>query len=150
MEDRLMAQLKAALSEEEYIALLERFAGVRLYISAKPAGILPKAIGLDAAQRLKEAFGQATIRVPLDRETLVKHYAANGMSAASIARRLGLTENGVGKIAERHGIRFSADRKKARRLGGAKSASLAPSKPQIVVVVDPAASAEASNEADYE
>ena len=119
MEDRLTAQLRAALSQSEYIALLEHFAGCRLYVSANPklSGLLANAIGLDGAKKLEKVFGAVSIRVPLGRESRIRHYISKGLSAPLIAVRLGMTENGVYKAISRYGVTLAKNKAGWRRPG---------------------------------
>jgi DNA-binding NarL/FixJ family response regulator len=57
-----------------------------------------QAVGRILADKLSRAMAPATIRVPLARRERAMSYRALGMSNAMIARKLGITENGVGKL----------------------------------------------------
>lgn len=96
-EAGLTEELAALIGEDALIALAESRGGTRLYVPADPA-ILTPAIGALAAARLADRYGGATLRAPLARERRARHYRAQGLSNADIARRLGLTETGVDKM----------------------------------------------------
>lgn len=103
MIDRLSQELPALLGDAAFVALAEAFGGTRLYV---PQTIgedheIAQAIGLDAARRLSRRHSPSWIRVPLAREARARHYRAQGLSNAAIARRLGITETGVDKLFRR-------------------------------------------------
>jgi hypothetical protein len=94
--------LTALIGDTAYLALVERYGGIRLYVP-RSAGQseLPGHIGEDAAAKLASAFGGEYIKVPLDRELRARHYRKAGLSNAEIARRLGITESGVERLFKR-------------------------------------------------
>jgi hypothetical protein len=103
MREDLTACLLGLLGEEGLVCLAERFGGRRLHI---PKAIsddhdIAQAIGLKAAQRLSQRYGQAVLRVPLARELRARHYRGIGKSNGEIATLLGMTETGVDKLFSR-------------------------------------------------
>lgn len=99
-EMALKAHLRAILGEEGFIRLCQEFGGTRVYVPKKPApgSELVNVLGQDLAVKLSRAMAPDTIRVPLARRERALHYREIGLSDAKIARLLGITENGVGKL----------------------------------------------------
>lgn len=90
------------LGDEGFFALVEAHAGMRLYVPADPGrSELPQTIGFDNAARLSKLYPGGYIRVPLAREFRALRYREAGLGNRDIARRLGLTENGVEKLMKR-------------------------------------------------
>lgn len=89
--------LVALIGEAATVALAEKLGGTRTYVPArfKERHRLVPIIGNEAATALCAAFGGTVIRVPLSRALRAQRYRAQGHSVATIALRLGLTENGV-------------------------------------------------------
>ncbi len=85
------------------IALAEALGGTRIYVPArmKDSHRLAKIAGIEAARALSQACKGSCIRVPLERDLRALHYRAQGFGHARIARRLGLTENGVQSLLKR-------------------------------------------------
>lgn len=96
-------ELVSVIGEVATIALLEEFAGTRLYVpkQVKDDHPITRAIGPAAAHALCAHYSPSTIRIPLGRELRVQHYRANGWAIAKIAVRLGMTESGVNKLVKR-------------------------------------------------
>lgn len=84
-------------------ALVEHFGGRTVYVGSnhRDGRHIIAAIGIDAACKLRDRYGGICIRVPLLREQRVRRYREAGMSAAKIATRLCMTENGVEKALKR-------------------------------------------------
>ncbi len=96
----LKAHLIDLLGEDLFIALCQELGGQRKYIAYQPrdGGDLVAVLGADGAARLARAMAPATIRIPLARRERALYYRRQGLSNARIASRLGMTENGVGKL----------------------------------------------------
>ena len=93
------------LGEPAFVALAEAFGGTRLYVPAKLTADhdIVRAVGAEAAERLSQRLAPDYVTVPLAREIRARHYRALGQSKAQVARRLGMTENGVQKLLKRAG-----------------------------------------------
>jgi len=100
MSEPLSGPLLNLLGEAGFIALVEAFGGTRLYVPTTIAqdDEIAQAIGIDAAHKLSRRYAPSTLRVPLARELRARHYRANGLSNARIARKLGVTEPSVNKM----------------------------------------------------
>lgn len=99
----LKTQLAAVLGQEGLVRFCQEYGGTRVYVPHKLADDhdIVTTIGRDLADKLSRAMAPCTIRVPLARRERALYYRAAGMSDAQIARRLGITENGVGKLFSR-------------------------------------------------
>jgi len=99
----LTSYLKTALGEEKFVLFTQAFGGTRVYVphEMRPTTEIVRVIGMDAAERIGRALSPSTIRVPLARRERALFYRAQGLSNAQIARRLGITENGVIKLFKR-------------------------------------------------
>ncbi len=73
------------------LALIERYAGVRVYIPHKVTARsnLARVIGLDDARALSAEFGRLEIKVPACKYWRARVYHGRGMSAPEIALLLG-------------------------------------------------------------
>lgn len=93
------------IGEPAFVALAEAFGGTRLYVPTKidDQHEIAKAVGIDAARQLSRRLAPDQIEVPLARDLRARHYRARGLSQAEVARRLGMTENGVRKLLKRTG-----------------------------------------------
>lgn len=102
----LTQHLRAILGDESFVALCQELGGTRVYIpwTLRDDNDIVQAIGRDQAEKLSRAMAPAQIRVPLGRRERALHYRRQGLSDARIARKLGITENGVGKLFEREGL----------------------------------------------
>ena len=100
---RLTAHLRAILGDDGFVRLCEALGGTRVYVSWRLGddGEVVQAVGREAADKLSREFAPATIRVPLAHRERALHHRAQGLSDVQIARRLGMTENGVGKLFKR-------------------------------------------------
>lgn len=99
MTDPIPANLQGyvqVLGIEGTIALVERFGGARVYLARHPRADGPVAavVGLEAAQRLGEAYGD-TVKIPLAKRWLARHYRGLGWSVARIARHLRCSDTTV-------------------------------------------------------
>jgi len=99
-ERHLTRQLQAILGQEGFVHLCQALGGTRLYVphAFRADHDLVGAVGQDLADKLSRAMAPATIRVPLGRRERALHYRGEGLSDARIAVKLGMTENGVGKL----------------------------------------------------
>lgn len=99
----LIKHLRAILGDDGFIRLVEELGGTRLYVSweMKDGSDVVQAVGRVAADKLSRAFAPAIIRVPLARRQRALYYRKAGLSDARIASKLGMTENGVGKLFKR-------------------------------------------------
>ncbi len=97
---RLALELQAILGMDGFVALCEELGGTRLYIAwtMRDGSDLVETIGRELADKLSRAMAPATIRVPLARRERALYWRAKGLSDARIARKLGMTENGVAKL----------------------------------------------------
>ena len=102
-DDFAQVELAQHLSEGEIVALTEAFGGTRLYIPVRMTEDhrICVALGFNAALRLWECIGPGAFRVPIARALRFRHYRNQGLSKAKIARLLGMTETGVGKLERR-------------------------------------------------
>lgn len=100
---KLTHHLRAILGDDGFIRLVEALGGTRIYVSweMKDTSEVVQAVGRVAANKLSNAFAPATIRVPLARRERALYYRKTGLSDARIASKLGMTENGVGKLFRR-------------------------------------------------
>lgn len=102
-EGQLTIQLQAILGMEGYVRFCQTLGGTRVYVSHRfsdeHAAI--GAIGRELADKLSRAMAPATIRVPLARRERALFFRNQGLSDAGIALKLGITENGVGKLFKR-------------------------------------------------
>lgn len=102
-EGRLTIQLQAILGMEGYVHFCQALGGTRVYVSHRFSddhGVI-QAVGREKADKLSRAIAPATIRVPLARRERALYYREQGLSDAKIALKLGITENGVGKLFKR-------------------------------------------------
>ncbi|EHS51513.1 hypothetical protein PDO_1904 [Rhizobium sp. PDO1-076] len=102
MSEDFVGDLKQALGDDGFFALVEAHAGMRLYVPADPGrSELPTTIGLETASRLSKVYPGGYIKVPLAREFRALRYREAGLGNRDIARRLGLTETGLEKLMKR-------------------------------------------------
>ena len=96
-------ELIAVLGEAAIVPFAERFGGTRLYVPFKldDEHEVTQAIGREAADALCKRFAPSTIRIPLFRDQRIMALHAKGASAAQIATRFAMTENGVVKALKR-------------------------------------------------
>lgn len=101
-DEGLSADLLEILGEADFLQLVERYGGQRLYV---PAGdedtAVVRALGRKAARLLAASYGRTYLRIPLARAFRARQYRAAGMSNAEIARKLVITETGVDKLFSR-------------------------------------------------
>jgi len=99
-EGSLKTHLAAVLGQEGLVRFCQALGGTRVYVPYKLAddNDIVEAVGRELADKLSRSFAPATIRVPLARRERALYYRAGGLSDARIARLLGITENGVGKL----------------------------------------------------
>lgn len=111
----------AILGREGFVMLCQELGGTRVYIPYVPRddNDIVGAIGREAAEKLCRALAPATIRVPLARRERALWFREQNLSDARIARKLGMTEGGVGKL-------FAREQNLPDRPGKAKSASQLP------------------------
>ena len=83
------------------LALIESFPGLRTYIPKGPTERIIAVIGADAAAQLARAYGGEYLDVPSAKRWRVLIYRGRGLSYADIARRTGLSEDGVWRILSR-------------------------------------------------
>lgn len=102
-ETPLTFHLRAVLGDEGLVRFAQEFGGTRVYIphAMRDDHDIVETIGRELADKLSRAMAPATFRVPLARRERALYYRAQGLSDAKIARRLGMTENGVGKLFNR-------------------------------------------------
>ena len=97
---KLKLELQGILGMEGFVQLCQELGGTRLYVAyaMRDDHDAVQALGRDLANKLSRALAPATIRVPLARRERALFYRGQGLSDARIARRLGMTENGVSKL----------------------------------------------------
>jgi hypothetical protein len=93
-ELRFLADL---IGDAATLALIELHGGTRVHVPRAPHehSKLATEIGLPAARALAARWGGGDLKVPLARYWRSRIYRARGMTAAAIARRLGITEGQV-------------------------------------------------------
>ena len=94
---RLSDELRHIIGDDAFMKLLEKKAGIRLYMP-RDGDELARLIGRENVSQLAERYAGSYIRVPLAREFRVRAYREAGLSNAKIALRLGVTETAVDKI----------------------------------------------------
>lgn len=99
-QGNLKLELQGILGMEGFVQLCQELGGTRLYVaySMRDDNDVVQAVGRELADKLCRALAPATIRVPLARRERALHFRGKGLSDARIARRLGMTENGVSKL----------------------------------------------------
>ncbi|MDE1917645.1 MAG: hypothetical protein KGJ57_18300 [Sphingomonadales bacterium] len=99
-ERHLTQHLRAILGDDGFVRFAQDLGGTRVYVpyQLKDDSDIVQAVGRVLADKLSRALAPATIRVPLARRERALAYRKQGLSDAAIARRLGITENGVGKL----------------------------------------------------
>lgn len=80
------------------LALVEERGGTRIYVPRAVTPWLSALIGDDAAAALVAAYGGEHLPVPVARRWRVRIYRGRDMSHARIARRVGCSEDTVGRI----------------------------------------------------
>ena len=100
---RLALGLQAILGMDGFVALCQELGGTRLYIpwTMRDGSDVVEAVGRELADKLSRAMAPATIRVPLARRERALYWREKGLSDSRIARKLGMTENGVAKLFKR-------------------------------------------------
>lgn len=100
---KLKLELQAILGMEGFVQLCQELGGTRLYVAyqLRDEHDAVQALGRELADKLSRALAPATIRVPLAKRERALFYRQQGLSDARIARKLGMTENGVGKLFSR-------------------------------------------------
>ena len=98
------------------LALVRAFGGLLVYFpeNPPPQGPLAKAIGLEAAQILGQAWARDRRRVPLARHWQARCLQAEGKNQREIARKLGVTETAVHDLL--YGRRLSRETRDLRGL----------------------------------
>lgn len=92
------------LGEEDFLKLVENYAGTRLFIAKlckKEPTKIERCIGRKAAEILDRYYGGCSIAIPMARALRAKRYREEGMSNSRIAVKLGITESGVEKLFNR-------------------------------------------------
>ena len=97
-----LSWLVDVIGEQATLALIEGAGGTRVQIPDRitPECPLAALVGVDAARKMKRAFGMLRIKVPLARGKWpgawrASIYRARGMTVAQIARRMGVVEDTV-------------------------------------------------------
>ncbi|MDD9910203.1 MAG: hypothetical protein OXR62_10975 [Ahrensia sp.] len=106
----MASHLHDIVGADDYLRLLDHAAGTRLFIPRNPnRSSLTEAIGEDAARLLSEAYGGEHLKIPLDRVFRARALKSAGLSNGKIARRLGITEDGVAQLLKKQDSRAAAD-----------------------------------------
>ncbi|MBO0664171.1 hypothetical protein LQ948_16170 [Jiella sp. MQZ9-1] len=102
MSERLEDELLALLGPADFVRLVEAFGGERRYVPKRDDDTeIAQHLGPAAARKLASAFGGDTIAIPLARGYRAAHYRAAALNNRQIAKRLGISLNGVEKIFRR-------------------------------------------------
>ncbi|TFF20522.1 response regulator transcription factor [Jiella endophytica] len=102
MTDRLEDELVALLGAEDFIRLAEAHGGERRYIPKSESGTeIAEGLGTTIAAKLARRYGGDALDIPLARRLRARHYRAAGLSNRHIAKRLGISVNGVEKLFRR-------------------------------------------------
>lgn len=108
--------LKQALGPEHFLLLVEKFGGVRVYISKSLNTFLRYELGEELLALLQDSFSGDYVKVPLGREERVFAYLKKGYSRDTIARLTGLSADGVGQVYVRFKKRGMMDRGPVKRV----------------------------------
>lgn len=118
-DERWQEVLIDAIGEDAFCLLSENYGGLRIYVPENvDRSTLPSVMGRETAALLAARYPNDYIRVPLSKEWRALRYREAGITNRAIARRLGMTENGVMKIFQRdrrRGSKLADPRKKAER-----------------------------------
>lgn len=125
--ERLEHQLRELIGDSEYLALVDAFAGRRIFIpqSAQASNLLTPVLSATAIETLSDHWCGLHLNIPLSREFRARHYRRQGMSNGAIAHRLGITESAVNRIfrrleeALRRSTRASNDNRRIRLIKAA-------------------------------
>ena len=102
MSDRLEDELIELLGPQDFIRLVEAYGGERRYIPKSETGTeIAGKLGEEVASRLAKRFGGDEISIPLARAFRARHYRADRLNNREIAKRLGISVNGVEKLFRR-------------------------------------------------
>ena len=102
MSDRLEDELIELLGPQDFIRLVEAYGGERRYIPKSETGTeIAGKLGEEVASRLAKRFGGDEISIPLARAFRARHYRAADLNNREIAKRLGISVNGVEKLFRR-------------------------------------------------
>jgi len=97
-------ELHELLGPDDYLVLVEKYGGIRLFI---PKNIersqLKHVLDSHNLARLSDCYGGNYIKIPLDRTFRAGRYRGQGKSNARIARKLGITESAVERLFARVG-----------------------------------------------
>lgn len=113
-----LAFLTDAIGAEATLALIEAFAGTRVYVPSRASTRSPvvKAIGREAAAALAAVHGGCYIVPPAAKRWRAHAYRARGWPFAKIALRLGLCERTVQRyFVSELGTRASGGQRPRRR-----------------------------------
>lgn len=99
-DDRIVAQARELLGEEGFMLFCQAFGGTRVYVptTISDQSEIVVVLGRALADKLSQALAPDTIRVPLLRRERALWFRAHGLSNAAIARKLGMTEQGINRL----------------------------------------------------
>lgn len=101
-DEDLSRNLHALLGDAGFLALVETFAGERIYVPMSGANDrLSEGLGHEDAAKLCRAYPGMRISVPLARDFRARQYRAAGLNNHEIAKRLNITVSGVDRIFRR-------------------------------------------------
>lgn len=109
-----LAFLTDVIGAEATLALIEAFAGTRVYVPSRVRvhGPLAKAVGQEAAAALADVHGGCYIVPPAAKRWRTSVYRERGLSYAKIALRIGVSEHTVWRyLASAVGTRASSGQK---------------------------------------
>lgn len=90
-------ELLRLLGPDDFLKLVERWGGVRLYMP-HVASSLSRTLGRAAAEALSRKYAGSYLRVPVAKVWRAQVYRNQGLSNAEIARRLVIPETSVDRL----------------------------------------------------
>lgn len=103
----VLAGIAEITSLEAALAVARQFGGTEIYVprEPKPTDLLTQCVGPEDAKKIAEFYGGAHLEVPLaqsvrisERNEAIRRLAAQGKSAAELARMFGMTARNVRRI----------------------------------------------------
>lgn len=99
-ENDLERQIIALIGEDEAFILFENHGGTRVFFPCRDweNSVAFEGLSKEAAYTLSKEFGRDYVRIPLARKFRCLRYCQDGLSERQAAKRLGMTEAGIGRI----------------------------------------------------
>lgn len=104
--DTLEDILRDIIGDNAYFALVEGFAGRRVYIPLRveKCKTLTPVFGEKIVKKLAEHFGRGYINIPISREFRAFRHREAGLSNGMIATKLSISESAVNRLFRRLGV----------------------------------------------